>query len=64
MESNRWESVRCGSCGRILFKAKPLALVEGIELKCPRCKSINHFTLRPSEPSLARQRAADDIEDS
>lgn len=68
MESTRRrssaEAVRCGSCSRVLFKARPTAIVEGIELKCPRCGAINSFFLRPAEPSRDRPRAADDIEDS
>lgn len=51
--------VRCGACGRVLFKARETAIVEGVEAKCPRCGTLNIITLRPTEPSPDRPGAAD-----
>jgi phage FluMu protein Com len=32
-----WQPVRCGKCGALLFRAKPNALADLIEIKCRRC---------------------------
>lgn len=40
MESNM-ESMRCPHCNRLLLKS---AATGTIEVKCPRCKSLNIFT--------------------
>lgn len=53
------EPVRCGSCARLLFMARPGAIIEGVEAKCPRCGTLNIITLRPTEPSPDRPGAAD-----
>lgn len=56
------ESIRCGSCNRLLLRAKPDAMVRGIEVKCPRCGTLNHISLRaqgkPASPAPERQRAS------
>ncbi|WP_297813778.1 Com family DNA-binding transcriptional regulator [uncultured Methylophaga sp.] len=36
--------VRCGGCGRLLAKAEYVQ----IEIKCPRCKTLNN--LKATEP--------------
>ena len=45
MERNE---IRCGNCGKLLGKGTAL----DFEIKCPRCKAINH--LRASEQPLLR----------
>ena len=53
------ESIRCGTCRALLFKAAPHAVAGMIEIKCRRCKSVNH--LRPvSLTPNARQSIAGD----
>ncbi|WP_412103569.1 Com family DNA-binding transcriptional regulator [Stappia stellulata] len=47
------ESIRCASCRRLLMKAAPRAISDTIEIKCPRCGTIN--ALRPVEPQPERQ---------
>ncbi|WP_373418079.1 Com family DNA-binding transcriptional regulator [Erythrobacter sp. LQ02-29] len=42
------ESIRCASCGALLFKAERNALVGRVEVKCRRCRHFN--ILRPSSP--------------
>ncbi|WP_425423409.1 Com family DNA-binding transcriptional regulator [Stappia stellulata] len=46
------ESIRCASCRRLLMKAAPRAISDTIEIKCPRCGTIN--ALRPVEPQPER----------
>ena len=45
------EGRRCG-CGRLLFKGT----VQDIEIKCPRCGTLNRF--RDAIPERERQRAS------
>ncbi|WP_417766707.1 Com family DNA-binding transcriptional regulator [Stappia sp.] len=47
------ESIRCASCRRLLMKAARNAISDVIEIKCPRCGTIN--ALRPAEPTPERQ---------
>ncbi|WP_394701634.1 Com family DNA-binding transcriptional regulator [uncultured Roseibium sp.] len=47
------QEIRCGSCRRLLFKAAERAIADVIELKCPRCGTLN--SLRPFEPFSERQ---------
>lgn len=47
------ETIRCGGCAALLFKASPRALAGRIEIKCRRCGRINH--LRPIEPTPERR---------
>jgi phage FluMu protein Com len=64
IQRRRKEPVRCGGCGRLLFMARPGAIIEGVEAKCPRCGTLNIITLRPTEPSPDRPRAAEREEGS
>ncbi|MBY0393957.1 MAG: Com family DNA-binding transcriptional regulator [Novosphingobium sp.] len=50
------ESIRCGACNALLFRADIGALAGAIEIKCRRCRQINH--LRPMSPSPSANRAA------
>lgn len=34
--------IQCGTCGKLLAKAKSF---KQLEIKCPRCKTLNHFAL-------------------
>ncbi|WP_096173038.1 Com family DNA-binding transcriptional regulator [Cohaesibacter sp. ES.047] len=42
------ESIRCSACQALLFKTEEKAISGRIEIKCRRCRTINH--LRPAEP--------------
>ncbi|MCC7097261.1 MAG: Com family DNA-binding transcriptional regulator [Thermomonas sp.] len=42
------ESIRCGGCRALLFKASTGAISGTIEIKCRRCRQINH--LRSTSP--------------
>ena len=53
------ESIRC-ACGALLFKARPHAILDGIEIKCRRCGTLNHLTSRPQSPHPERPGASDD----
>ncbi|WP_142850876.1 Com family DNA-binding transcriptional regulator [Telmatospirillum sp. J64-1] len=44
------ESIRCGSCRRLLAKA---AAYQAIEIKCPRCGTINRL-MRAESPAPER----------
>lgn len=46
------ESVRCGKCRALLFKAAPGAIRGLIEIKCRRCREL--IQLRPLEPEPER----------
>lgn len=46
------ESIRCGQCQKLLAKGTALAL----EIKCPRCGTINH--MRTPSPLTERPRAS------
>ncbi|WP_142850979.1 Com family DNA-binding transcriptional regulator [Telmatospirillum sp. J64-1] len=52
------ESIRCGSCRKLLAKA----VYRTIEIKCPRCGAINH--LRAASPASERPRASHPMEDA
>jgi phage FluMu protein Com len=41
------ETIRCGGCAALLFKAKPAAIAGEIEIKCRRCRRLTR--LRPIE---------------
>lgn len=59
------ESIRCGTCSRLLLRARPGAMVRGVEVKCPRCGTINHVELRAAEsPSPERLRASNEESDA
>ncbi|WP_010325173.1 Com family DNA-binding transcriptional regulator [Marinobacterium stanieri] len=47
------QEIRCANCRKLLAKAQFLAL----EIKCPRCRTIN--TLRAESPAPERHRAPD-----
>ncbi|MBO6754938.1 MAG: Com family DNA-binding transcriptional regulator [Roseibium sp.] len=54
--------IRCGSCRKLLMKARPNAIIDAIEIKCPRCGTMNN--LRPvvidqQEPVSERQERRD-----
>ncbi|WP_147417660.1 Com family DNA-binding transcriptional regulator [Sphingomonas cavernae] len=51
------ESIRCASCGALLFKAETNAIAAAIEIKCRRCGAIN--TMRPVSPSTTVARTAE-----
>jgi phage FluMu protein Com len=56
------ESIRCGSCRALLFKASPNAIAAAIEIKCRRCRQINQLRPLPltqTSPSPSAERAAD-----
>jgi LSD1 subclass zinc finger protein len=38
--------VRCKKCDKLLMKIKGTAYVE---IKCPRCKAINKYNIKPPE---------------
>jgi phage FluMu protein Com len=42
----KMESIRCGQCSALLFKAAPKAVAGNIEVKCRRCGSYNQ--IRPA----------------
>ncbi|WP_097281329.1 Com family DNA-binding transcriptional regulator [Caenispirillum bisanense] len=39
------ESIRCGRCARLLARATEFT---ALEIKCPRCGTINHRAASPS----------------
>jgi len=45
------QEVRCGTCNKLLAKAS----YQQIEIKCPRCRAINH--LKAVEPPNSVPRA-------
>ncbi|QPC44646.1 Com family DNA-binding transcriptional regulator [Kaustia mangrovi] len=47
------ESIRCGSCRRLLCRAAERAIAGVVEIKCPRCGTIN--SLRPTSPQPERR---------
>ncbi|MBF0453618.1 MAG: Com family DNA-binding transcriptional regulator [Magnetococcales bacterium] len=47
------DEVRC-KCGRLLAKGEFMNL----EIKCPRCKTVNRFSIRTESPISARHRAS------
>jgi len=47
------DSIRCGKCRALLFKARAGAIKDIIEIKCRRCGTL--VQLRPSEPEPQRQ---------
>ena len=51
------ETIRCGGCAALLFKAARAAIAGPIEIKCRRCGRINH--LRPIEPLPERRERRD-----
>ncbi|MCX7364814.1 MAG: Com family DNA-binding transcriptional regulator [Alphaproteobacteria bacterium] len=51
------ESIRCG-CGRLLLKGR----VHDIEIKCPRCRTVNR--IRAPSPAPERQRASQETSDA
>ncbi|WP_395173944.1 Com family DNA-binding transcriptional regulator [Roseibium alexandrii] len=42
------KEIRCGSCRKLLAKADKNAVTGKLEIKCPRCGTLN--SLRPLEP--------------
>lgn len=44
------ESIRCGQCSALLFRAAPEALRGPLEIKCRRCGTINHLRAASSPP--------------
>lgn len=40
------EEVRCGSCRKLLMKAAGRAILGPVDIKCPRCGTMN--CLRPA----------------
>ncbi|WP_218119566.1 Com family DNA-binding transcriptional regulator [Roseospirillum parvum] len=46
------ESIRCANCNKLLARAEFARL----EIKCPRCGTVNH--LRAQSPSPERHRAS------
>ncbi|WP_107989283.1 Com family DNA-binding transcriptional regulator [Breoghania corrubedonensis] len=42
------QDIRCGKCRRLLMKTAERAIAGLLEIKCPRCGTIN--ALRPIEP--------------
>ncbi|MBC2858717.1 Com family DNA-binding transcriptional regulator [Stappia sp. 28M-7] len=50
------ESIRC-ICRRLLMRAERYAICGVIEIKCPRCGTIN--ALRPAEPQPERPELPD-----
>ncbi|SMH62542.1 zinc finger domain-containing protein [Azospirillum agricola] len=50
------EEIRCGSCRRLLARGT----AEMLEIKCPRCGTMNH--VRVMNPLPERPRAPDSIE--
>ena len=47
------ESIRCGACRKLLAKAHAIA----VEIKCPRCGTLNHWKAESLPPE--RLRASD-----
>ncbi|WP_425596057.1 Com family DNA-binding transcriptional regulator [Roseibium album] len=47
------KEIRCGTCRKLLMKSADRAIVGIIEIKCPRCGTMN--SLRPLEPFSERQ---------
>ncbi|WP_120185394.1 MULTISPECIES: Com family DNA-binding transcriptional regulator [Zymobacter] len=43
--------IRCASCGRLLLKAEVYSL---LEVKCPRCKTVNSFRSSEFKPTPAK----------
>lgn len=67
------ESIRCAAehCRAVLFKAAADAMIDGVQIKCRKCGTINTFRQRaqgseperraaPSEAETARGKAAQD----
>ncbi|WP_150523074.1 Com family DNA-binding transcriptional regulator [Roseibium sediminis] len=42
------QEIRCGRCRKLLMKSEPAAIRGMVEVKCPRCGTMN--SLRPVEP--------------
>lgn len=47
------KEIRCGRCRRLLARAKHF---NELEVKCPRCNTLNH--VRAESPVLERPRAS------
>lgn len=43
------EEIRCGSCRKLLMKAAGQAILGPVDIKCPRCGTMN--CLRPLVPA-------------
>ena len=56
------ESIRCGKCRALLFKAAPHAVAGTIEIKCRRCKSVNHLRPMSLAPNAKQSIAGDNYE--
>ncbi|WP_083782775.1 Com family DNA-binding transcriptional regulator [Roseibium sp. TrichSKD4] len=46
------QEIRCGRCRKLLMKSEPAAIRGTVEVKCPRCGTMN--SLRPVEPITDR----------
>ncbi|WP_423315742.1 Com family DNA-binding transcriptional regulator [Azospirillum sp. 11R-A] len=51
------EEIRCGSCAKLLARGT----AEMLEIKCPRCGTLNH--VRVANPPPERPRASDSTQD-
>ncbi|MBK8157997.1 MAG: Com family DNA-binding transcriptional regulator [Rhodospirillaceae bacterium] len=52
------ESIRCGSCRALLFIVRSGGSAE-IEIKCRRCRTINHIRrARPRNPSAPKRQTS------
>ena len=43
------QSIRCGQCGALLAKIEDDARV-GVQIKCRRCGTLNHYRTQSPEP--------------
>ncbi|HBO4355103.1 TPA: Com family DNA-binding transcriptional regulator [Pseudomonas aeruginosa] len=52
----RVKDIRCGGCHRLLARAGQF---DALEIKCPRCRTLNHLKAEslPAAPSSARTEA-------
>ncbi|WP_421721587.1 Com family DNA-binding transcriptional regulator [Acinetobacter guerrae] len=47
----KMETIKCRSCGRLLAKGKFISL----EIKCPRCKTLNSMSIVNAKPDCLEQ---------
>ncbi|TAN64767.1 MAG: Com family DNA-binding transcriptional regulator [Magnetospirillum sp.] len=51
------ESIRCGNCHRLLARGR----FDAIEIKCPRCGTLNHVRAKSPDPERPRASNQKDV---
>lgn len=47
------EHIKCNSCDRLLLK---IGHFDNLEIKCPRCKTLNYLSVKNALPDCQEQR--------